>query len=66
MSAVCACATKCADLALQRPAEALIYSNNTHTGPVRGLDFNNLQNNLLATGAVSGEVRICSDFASAL
>ncbi|KZV82092.1 WD40 repeat-like protein [Exidia glandulosa HHB12029] len=40
------------------PSEALIYSNNTHTGPVRGLDFNNLQNNLLATGAVNGEVYI--------
>ncbi|EJD54689.1 hypothetical protein AURDEDRAFT_110220 [Auricularia subglabra TFB-10046 SS5] len=40
------------------PTESLIYRNNTHTGPVRGLDFNSLQSNLLATGAVSGEVYI--------
>ena len=32
--------------------------NTTHTGPVRGLDFNPLQTSLLASGAVGGEVYI--------
>ena len=53
---------QCSDVLLtcttHRPTESLIYRNNQHTGPVRGLDFNSLQNNLLATGAVSGEVRV--------
>jgi hypothetical protein len=31
--------------------------NSTHTGPIRGLDFNPIQTNLIASGAVSGEVR---------
>ena len=31
--------------------------NKTHTGPVRGLDFNPIQSHLFASGAVNGEVR---------
>ncbi|KAJ7048617.1 hypothetical protein C8F01DRAFT_1266962 [Mycena amicta] len=53
------------ELALWDPAkilaaadDALIIRNSTHTGPIRGLDFNPLQTNLLASGAVSGEVYI--------
>ncbi|KAF9486167.1 hypothetical protein BDN70DRAFT_846626 [Pholiota conissans] len=38
--------------------DSLILRNTTHTGPVRGLDFNPLQTNLLASGAVGGEVYI--------
>jgi hypothetical protein len=38
------------------PTEALIFKNNTHTGPIRGLDFNPVQGNLFASGAVNGEV----------
>lgn len=30
--------------------------NTTHTGPIRGLDYNGLQPNLLSSGAVNGEV----------
>ena len=36
--------------------ESLILSNSTHQGPVRGLDFNPIQTNLLSSGAVNGEV----------
>ena len=32
--------------------------NSVHTGPVRGLDFNRLQPNLLASGAVNAEVYV--------
>ncbi|KDR76547.1 hypothetical protein GALMADRAFT_66967 [Galerina marginata CBS 339.88] len=39
-------------------SESLILRNTTHTGPVRGLDFNPLQNNLLASGGIGGEVYI--------
>ncbi|KAF9546188.1 hypothetical protein CPC08DRAFT_738561 [Agrocybe pediades] len=39
-------------------AESLILRNTTHTGPVRGLDFNPIQNNLLASGGIGGEVSI--------
>ncbi|KAF6753615.1 hypothetical protein DFP72DRAFT_1010406 [Ephemerocybe angulata] len=40
-------------------AEAsLILRNTIHNGPVRGLDFNPIQTNLLASGAVGGEVYI--------
>ncbi|TFK70699.1 hypothetical protein BDN72DRAFT_794932 [Pluteus cervinus] len=39
-------------------ADSLILRNTTHTGPVRGLDFNPIQTNLLASGGVSGEVYI--------
>jgi len=38
-------------------SEALILRNTNHTGPVRGLDFNPIQTNLLSSGAVNGEVR---------
>ncbi|KAJ7633702.1 hypothetical protein B0H17DRAFT_995366 [Mycena rosella] len=53
------------ELALWDPAkilatadDALIMRNDTHTGPIRGLDFNPIQTNLIASGAVSGEVYI--------
>lgn len=36
--------------------EARIFSNNKHTGPVRGLDFNPIQKNLMLSGAVGAEV----------
>ena len=39
-----------------RPTDSLILRNTTHTGPVKGLDFNPIQGNLLASGAVGGEV----------
>ncbi|KAI0070651.1 hypothetical protein K474DRAFT_1693732 [Panus rudis PR-1116 ss-1] len=38
--------------------ESLILRNKTHTGPVRGLDFNPIQTNLFASGAVNGEIYI--------
>jgi len=37
-------------------SDSLILRNTTHTGPVRGLDFNPIQTSLLASGGVSGEV----------
>ncbi len=39
-------------------ADAQLIKNTTHTGPVRGLDFNPLQPNLLSSGAVAGEIFI--------
>ncbi|KAF9235609.1 hypothetical protein BU15DRAFT_89522 [Melanogaster broomeanus] len=39
-------------------SESLILRNTSHTGPVRGLDFNPIQTNLLSSGAVSGEVSV--------
>jgi hypothetical protein len=36
--------------------ESRIYTSHKHTGPVRGLDFNPIQKNLLASGAVNAEV----------
>ncbi|KAF5318593.1 hypothetical protein D9619_010994 [Psilocybe cf. subviscida] len=39
-------------------AESLILRNTTHMGPVRSLDFNPIQTNLLASGGVGGEVYI--------
>ncbi|KAJ1021086.1 hypothetical protein NDA16_003872 [Ustilago loliicola] len=39
-------------------SEAQVIKNTTHTGPVRGLDFNPLQPNLLSSGAVAGEIFI--------
>lgn len=36
--------------------ESLILRNTTHQGPVRGLDFNPIQTNLLSSGATNGEV----------
>ena len=38
-------------------SQSLIFRNTTHTGPVRGLDFNPIQTNLLASGGINGEVR---------
>ncbi|KII91359.1 hypothetical protein PLICRDRAFT_51526 [Plicaturopsis crispa FD-325 SS-3] len=39
-------------------SESLILRNTTHTGPIRGLDFNPNQRNLLSSGGVNGEVYI--------
>lgn len=38
-------------------SESLLLRNSMHTGPVRGLDFNPIQTNLLASGGVNGEVQ---------
>ncbi|KIY53493.1 hypothetical protein FISHEDRAFT_55132 [Fistulina hepatica ATCC 64428] len=54
------------ELALWDPArilagagvDSLILRNSTHTGPIRGLDFNPIQRSLLASGGVAGEVYI--------
>ncbi|KAI8971291.1 hypothetical protein BD414DRAFT_540468 [Trametes punicea] len=40
------------------PSELLILRNKTHTGPVRGLDFNPIQTNLFSSGAVNGEIYV--------
>ncbi|KAF9057047.1 hypothetical protein BJ165DRAFT_1418148 [Panaeolus papilionaceus] len=45
-------------LAGESAADSLILRNTTHTGPVRGLDFNPTQTSLLASGAIGGEVYI--------
>ncbi|KAJ8502017.1 hypothetical protein ONZ45_g11925 [Pleurotus djamor] len=39
-------------------AESLIQRNSTHTGPIRGLDFNPVAPNLLSSGGVNGEVYV--------
>ncbi|KAF9491062.1 hypothetical protein BDN71DRAFT_1453478 [Pleurotus eryngii] len=39
-------------------AESLIFRNDTHTGPIRGLDFNPIQPSLLSSGGVNGEVYV--------
>ncbi|KAI0259714.1 hypothetical protein BC834DRAFT_974042 [Gloeopeniophorella convolvens] len=39
-------------------SEALILKNDTHTGPVRGLDFNPIQSTLFASGGTNGEIFI--------
>jgi hypothetical protein len=36
--------------------ESRIFTSHKHTGPVRGLDFNPIQKNLLASGAINAEV----------
>ena len=41
-------------------SQSLILRNTAHTGPVRGLDFNPIQTNLLASGGVNGEVRLAN------
>ncbi|KAF9226221.1 hypothetical protein BS17DRAFT_776900 [Gyrodon lividus] len=55
------------ELALWDPAKivehadtsgSLILRNTSHTGPIRGLDFNPIQTNLLSSGAIGGEVYI--------
>lgn len=38
--------------------KSLVFRNDTHKGAVRGLDFNNHQANLLASGAENGEIFI--------
>ncbi|KAE8257789.1 hypothetical protein A4X13_0g2131 [Tilletia indica] len=38
--------------------DASIMRNTTHTGPVRGLEYNRIQNNLIASGASNGEIFI--------
>ncbi|KAM5541833.1 hypothetical protein V8D89_004562 [Ganoderma adspersum] len=40
------------------PSESLVLRNKTHTGPVRGLDFNPIQTNLFSSGAVNGEIYV--------
>ncbi|KAJ3531191.1 hypothetical protein NM688_g7607 [Phlebia brevispora] len=45
-------------LANADPSDSLILRNKTHTGPVRGLDFNPIQTNLFASGAINGEIYI--------
>jgi protein transport protein SEC31 len=36
--------------------EVLLFANKAHKGAVKGLGFNNVQTNLLASGSVDGEV----------
>lgn len=36
--------------------EARIFSNSKHSGPVRGLDFNPIQKNLMLSGGINAEV----------
>ncbi|WWC86651.1 uncharacterized protein L201_001528 [Kwoniella dendrophila CBS 6074] len=38
--------------------DARIFKSDKHTGPVRGLDFNQIQKNLVLTGAVNAELYI--------
>lgn len=45
-------------LAGQSPADALVSKMKNHNGPIKGLDFNPIKNNLLASGASKGEVFI--------
>ncbi|TFY75915.1 hypothetical protein EWM64_g8098, partial [Hericium alpestre] len=40
------------------PLESLIFKNNTHTGPIRGLDFNPIQTSLFSSGGINGEIYI--------
>ena len=47
-----------AEKVLSSSGDAEILRNNQHTGPVRGLDFNSVQTNLLASGATNGEIFI--------
>lgn len=37
---------------------ALVFKNETHTGPVRGLDFNPIQRSLFASGATNAELQV--------
>uniref|UniRef100_A0A5K1K4C2 Protein transport protein SEC31 n=1 Tax=Ganoderma boninense TaxID=34458 RepID=A0A5K1K4C2_9APHY len=45
-------------VASAEPSESLVLRNKTHTGPVRGLDFNPIQTNLFSSGAVNGEIYV--------
>ncbi|THH20311.1 hypothetical protein EW146_g1016 [Bondarzewia mesenterica] len=38
-------------------SESLILKNSTHTGPIRGLDFNPIQTSLFSSGGTNGEAR---------
>lgn len=40
------------------PEASLVSKMTNHTGPVKGLDFNPIKNNILASGATKGEVFI--------
>jgi hypothetical protein len=42
---------------------SLLFKNETHTGPVRGLDFNPITKNLLASGSINAEVSIMTEYA---
>lgn len=48
--------THFSDPLLLSASESLILRNSTHTGPIRGLDFSPIQNNLLSSGGINGEV----------
>jgi protein transport protein SEC31 len=50
--------TRCSAKILHSSEDSLIQRSTPHKGPVRGLDFNPIQTNLLASGAVAGEVFI--------
>ncbi|KDQ10528.1 hypothetical protein BOTBODRAFT_36224 [Botryobasidium botryosum FD-172 SS1] len=39
-------------------SESRIFAKTAHTGPVRALDFNPLQKNLLSSGAINGEIYV--------
>ncbi|KAI6026643.1 hypothetical protein BKA83DRAFT_95000 [Pisolithus microcarpus] len=66
-SGVIAAGMENAELVLWDPAKIVEYSdastavilrNTNHTGPIRGLDFNPVQTNLLCSGAVNGEIYV--------
>ncbi|KAI6121093.1 hypothetical protein F5141DRAFT_1087648 [Pisolithus sp. B1] len=66
-SGVIAAGMENAELVLWDPAKIIEYSdastavilrNTNHTGPIRGLDFNPVQTNLLCSGAVNGEIYV--------
>ncbi len=42
--------------AIHSAADASILKNKAHDGPVRGVDFNPIAKNLLASGATNGQV----------
>jgi protein transport protein SEC31 len=44
--------------ALYSQEESLIMNNTTHTGQIRGLDFNRFQSNLLASAGSNNEIYI--------
>ncbi|KAJ9103932.1 hypothetical protein QFC21_002395 [Naganishia friedmannii] len=37
---------------------SLLFKNETHAGPVRGLDFNPITKNLLASGSINAEIKV--------
>ncbi|XP_051958647.1 protein transport protein Sec31A-like [Xyrauchen texanus] len=46
------------DTILAAGEDAIIGQSNKHTGPVRALDYNRFQNNLIASGANDSEIYI--------